>query len=639
MNNQKLNHIIQSLSLSFCLLIFLIGSEKANAQADIWDGLAYMNYGTETVDLINKGKVAGIIKDDGVAYKVPYKGNKFDLILPKTITHQYLMITVRGGDGGTRPNPDVNGGGGATMTAYYRIGDAENQISEEDRLRFIIGNKGRGAGGDGNNGAFGGSGSGVFLKKGLSGNNWKTLLVAGGGGGAYADCCTIKSTGRSASIKPNGTDGRGSSVGKGGTDGGDGTKPGGITTQPGSGVNSAWEDGVPVGNSDDIIKKDPQLGAGGTGASTENSGYSIGKSFGAGHGGADLIPNSGCGGGGYSGGGAGGYSGGGGGGGSYYGLNMDIAYFNAAINGTTFSPQNGYAIFQFTDNLPSNLPALPNMKLSSAPNKCIHVESQDLDHGNNMELFDCIPYATTQSWTFVGYEIKLNYDKNKCINVDGGSTDNGSNIRIKNCNNTNAQKWIYDGLSKQLRSKLNYEKCLDVAFNGRTTNGTNIQLYDCKPASGGGAGQQWTIAGTSTVRNPTAIQYIVPDKYSNRALQSINGAKSGSNMQIGAKSSTNNSIRFVFNDMQIQYGPSKDLCLGLANNSTANGTNIQLMGSASDKNTRKWIYDGQTKQIRSLANPNKCIEVETTGRYDIGSNLKLMDCSDKRRQQFNIVEQ
>ena len=256
-----------------------------------------MNIANVTIEDTKNGVVGPRIKDDGVQYIVPFIGNKVDLNMPTEINHKYLTVIVRGGDGGARTNHAlitpliVEGGGAAVIKGIYEIGTASDQIGEGDRLRFIVGRKGDNRESAGNWGADGGAGTGLFLKK-ADLPDWITLAVAGGGGGAYSDCCTVTSKGRSASSSANGKDGGGVG-GKGGKNGADGISAG--LGNGGGGINKAFVDGEPIGSIDN------------------NADFDKAGLFGCGHGG-DATGSPG-GGGGYSGGGGAGASASGGGGG------------------------------------------------------------------------------------------------------------------------------------------------------------------------------------------------------------------------------------------------------------------------------------------------------------------------------------
>lgn len=629
----------------------------------------------------------GDLKVDGNKYTVSsashfdhrWEDKPMDFKLPKGASG-YLYLRAEGADGGKVKGKSgdckARGGEGATIMGSFPIGNGANMIPPGSTIRFLVGLQGENRTVSdivslGRDGAGGGGGTGILFKA-PNQDNWTLLMVAGaGGGGVFAGGSGASSywgfgapiqdySGLRGTITTDASDGGSTSsggdwhgmgdgdsyLGPGGTEGLSGGTPdddNGIVGYPGGGLfdgrsgdrpgQSGWI-GARTGTSPNYsydYSVEPIGGLGGNHSSNLTYVRTDGG-WGFGGGGVGYGNGGGGGGGGYSGGG-GGKDREGGGGGSYL---SDLAVLSKKIaRGATCSPGDGFVEYMLTQN--PFLADISNIKLTSSPDKCVTNAGGKPNNGNNIQLFDCVTNRASQDWVFKDRQIRTLAYNNKCMDVKGGGTANGTNVRIWDCMDHKEQKWVYDGVTKQFRSFLNLNKCLDDAYGGRTTNGTNIQLWDC--TQGGGKSDQWIATNAVTIDNPDVPKYIVPVKYPDkRAIQSINGAKWNSNIQLGAKTAGDNSEAFIFEDMQIKYGPSRDLCLGLENNSTAKETNIQLMGSASDHNSRKWIYDGQTKQIRSVADPNKCIEVETTGLYWEGCNLKLMDCDDHLRQQFDIVD-
>ena len=79
----------------------------------------------------------------------------------------------------------------------------------------------------------------------------------------------------------------------------------------------------------------------------------------------------------------------------------------------------------------------------------------------------------------------------RCLDVPGGSTTNGTQIQLWDCTGAAQQKWTYTS-GKQLMVYGN--KCLDA--NGRgTSNGTTVIIWDCN----GQNNQQWNINSNGTI--------------------------------------------------------------------------------------------------------------------------------------------
>ena len=79
----------------------------------------------------------------------------------------------------------------------------------------------------------------------------------------------------------------------------------------------------------------------------------------------------------------------------------------------------------------------------------------------------------------------------RCLDVPNSSTTNGTQVQLWDCSGNSNQRWTYTS-SKQLMVYGN--KCLDA--NGRgTTNGTAVIIWDCN----GQTNQQWNVNSNGTI--------------------------------------------------------------------------------------------------------------------------------------------
>jgi endo-1,4-beta-xylanase len=85
----------------------------------------------------------------------------------------------------------------------------------------------------------------------------------------------------------------------------------------------------------------------------------------------------------------------------------------------------------------------------------------------------------------------------RCLDVPNASTTNGTQVQLWDCNSNSNQRWTYVTSSKQLTVYGN--KCLDASGRG-TTNGTAVIIWDCS----GQTNQQWTGLSGSTTPPPTS---------------------------------------------------------------------------------------------------------------------------------------
>ncbi|MBK8969587.1 MAG: ricin-type beta-trefoil lectin domain protein [Lewinellaceae bacterium] len=160
---------------------------------------------TEQQKWFFREKPAHTFTADGQLHRVNSPGDTYiEFAIPDPCPYQYLNITARGGDGGNRTvnnNVKAKGGEGATMGGLYKIGTGYNQLRPGTTIRLVIGRAGNSRLNNANAiGSSGGGGTGVIYEKrevrtSLYYYPWHVLAIAGGGGGAYADCCAVSRDG------------------------------------------------------------------------------------------------------------------------------------------------------------------------------------------------------------------------------------------------------------------------------------------------------------------------------------------------------------------------------------------------------------------------------------------------------------
>lgn len=274
-----------------------------------------------------------------------YQGQPQDYTIPTTVSFNAIRFFLKGGDGGSaKAGADCKseGGDGATVSAFFPVGNESNQLKPGGKIRFIVGKHGKDASSSGTNWANGGGGGGTaVLYQPTQNDDWVILAVAGGGSGAYqgnvfGGCVDSQkgSGGRASESGENGANGDGGSGGTNGNGGEGGDAGGG---------GGAFSDGGPgeENNADGGSLGYPN---GGTGGKIASGSYEDGGGWGFGGGGAGFT--GGGGGGGYSGGGGGGNVDNGGGGGSY--INPNFSVTGEKNNGGSNDPtSNGHITYQF----------------------------------------------------------------------------------------------------------------------------------------------------------------------------------------------------------------------------------------------------------------------------------------------------
>jgi hypothetical protein len=100
-----------------------------------------------------------------------------------------------------------------------------------------------------------------------------------------------------------------------------------------------------------------------------------------------------------------------------------------------------------------------------------------------------VGYSTSAS-TGQGQEV-VGGQSGRCLDVPNGSTTNGTQLQLYDCWGGTMQRWTYTS-SKQFMVYGN--KCLDASGHG-TTNGTPVIIWDCS----GQSNQQWNVNSNGTV--------------------------------------------------------------------------------------------------------------------------------------------
>jgi hypothetical protein len=100
-----------------------------------------------------------------------------------------------------------------------------------------------------------------------------------------------------------------------------------------------------------------------------------------------------------------------------------------------------------------------------------------------------VGYSTSAS-TGQGQEV-VGGQSGRCLDVPNGSTTNGTQVQLYDCWGGTMQRWTYTS-SKQFMVYGN--KCLDASGHG-TTNGTPVIIWDCS----GQSNQQWNVNSNGTV--------------------------------------------------------------------------------------------------------------------------------------------
>jgi endo-1,4-beta-xylanase len=96
--------------------------------------------------------------------------------------------------------------------------------------------------------------------------------------------------------------------------------------------------------------------------------------------------------------------------------------------------------------------------------------------------------TTLHAWAATGSPI-VGGQSGRCVDVPNATTTNGAQVQLWDCNGASNQSWTYTA-SKQLTVYGNM--CLDAGGSG---NGAGIQIYSCN----GQTNQQWNLNSNGTI--------------------------------------------------------------------------------------------------------------------------------------------
>lgn len=548
-----------------------------------------------------------------------------DYTVPSGQAGQYLYLKASGADGGEAKSKGKNGGKGATVEGYVKIGSASNEIPEGATIRFIPGEAGVSYDHHGG----GGGGTAIAFQK-SSTSDWTLLIVAGAGGGAGS-----KQPGREGTTTTGGSDGvisTGAKKNNAGSNGNGGTNDG----ENGYSGGGAFSDAERVDCCDEgfqgqagINNDEPTGSEGGAGSENVPGGFGFGSGGSGDKTWAAILGNlyGGGGGGGYSGGGAGGDWGGGGGGGSYANTAFLVNVLKES-HGTTGSPGDGYISYQYLEE--AQLSITRQFKYSNNTSKCLGIASSSTASGTDVQLIDCSNTAATQ-WIIDGERIQLKADQSKCLDLKSNNTSNGTNIQLWSCNDTGAQNWIFEGYNQSFRHKGNVNKCINVD----QSSGYKIQINTCNEVYY----QRWEVDGAIALS-----RYALDSSYknlkmaasSNKCLEVLGGYNTaGTNIQLNTCQG-NTAQKWIYDGFYIRRYSHQDKCLDLKSSKTSNGNNIQLW-NCNNTGAQQWLYDGITEEIRSYINLDKCLDVSGASTAD-GTNIQIYDCHGGTKAQQFLIE-
>jgi hypothetical protein len=196
----------------------------------------------------------------------------------------------------------------------------------------------------------------------------------------------------------------------------------------------------------------------------------------------------------------------------------------------------------------------------------------------------------------------------RCVDAVNAGTSNGTQVQLYDCNGTAAQQWAY--VNGQLMVYGNSPKCLDADAGSIGANGTKVQIWDCL----GGSNQQWWATATGALVNAA----------SGRCLDATDGSTaSGTRLQLFDCNQTGAQQWFggpVPNGSPAVRNPGSGRCLDVANGSISSRTPVQLW-DCNESAAQQWSADNHQLRVYQ----NKCLDI-TDANFADGTALQIYEC-------------
>ena len=208
-----------------------------------------------------------------------------------------------------------------------------------------------------------------------------------------------------------------------------------------------------------------------------------------------------------------------------------------------------------------------NQKWTIAPDgtirvfgKCLDVKGSGTANGTVVDLWTCNGGAN-QKWQIGSNASLTAIQSGACLDDPAFKTANGTRLDIWSCNAGRNQEWTAP--AGPVLSAIP-GKCMDDK-GASSANGTVIDSYACN----GGANQKWTVMPNGTVRVYGKCLDVKGASKTSGAKVDLYACNGGNNQQWGT---------YVTSDIGAELvNPISGLCLAIPGNSTANGTQLEIM--------------------------------------------------------------
>lgn len=284
--------------------------------------------------------------------------------------------------------------------------------------------------------------------------------------------------------------------------------------------------------------------------------------------------------------------------------------------------------------------------IESSLGKVLEVGDEVINNGTNIQVNEYTG-SDGQKWKFTNvgdgyYTITSVADDSKVIDVKDGSNLRGTLVQMYDLNNTNAQKWLLkyagDGYY-YLISKCN-NLYLDV-MDGSSKNGTNLQVWDGNQTSAQKFLLKEVIEPTQTIDDGNYIIHSALDN--NKVLDVYMGRTTNyTNVQLYDVANYRNNAQ-IWNIKYLGDGYysistllDSNKVLDLQNNDAVNGGNIQIFDSNGTDAQKFIIKDSGDGYYNILtANNYKYLDVDNASTCN-GTNIQVYQGNGTNAQKFEL---
>lgn len=275
-------------------------------------------------------------------------------------------------------------------------------------------------------------------------------------------------------------------------------------------------------------------------------------------------------------------------------------------------------------------------------NKVLDVNAGNPANGTNISIWQQYPSKNHQIWQLQyqangDYYTITNPYTGKNLDLSGAATKNGTNIAIWEQNSSCAQKWklIPSGNGTySIHSLCSTSYVLDL--NGSVADGTNVSLWQ----SHGGQNQQWVLrTATPPVANGT---YTITSRFSALAsFDIINGVnQDGANVAAWElHGGVNQQWQLTYNPVDGTYkiyNAQNKRYLALANQSAADGVNVQMQGDTNTCNVKWYIHLESDNYYRIISACHPLTAIDMNGGFQNGNNITIWQSHGGLHQQWRF---